>query len=95
MYRDDGLQRVATGEGGDGGYEPGVVKAFRKRMQAIRNGVDERDLRACKGNHYEKLEPPRDHQYSMRLNKQWRLILEWHGEDEERTVWIMGIEDYH
>jgi len=94
-YEDDGLHRIYTGEDGDGGYDPGVVKAFRKRIQVIKNGRDERDIRVCKGNHYEKLEPPRDHQHSMRLNKQWRLILEWRGEGEDRVLWVIGIEDYH
>jgi toxin HigB-1 len=43
---------------------------------------------------YEKLRG-REGQYSMRLNDQWRLIVELHGEPPRKTVFIVGIEDYH
>ena len=72
-----------------------LVKAFRKRMQLIRAAPDERVLYAFKSLHFERLKGSRADQYSMRLNDQWRLIVELEDGSEEKTVVIVGIEDYH
>jgi proteic killer suppression protein len=72
-----------------------VTKAFRKRMQVIHGARDERDFYALKSLHYEKLKGQRDHQHSMRLNDQYRLILEYEGTGPNKTVVIVSIEDYH
>jgi proteic killer suppression protein len=48
-----------------------------------------------KGLHFEKLQGARAHQRSVRLNKQWRLILELVDTKPEKTVRVIGIEDYH
>jgi proteic killer suppression protein len=45
-------------------------------MQYIRAASDERDFYALKSLHYEKLHGKRSHQRSMRLNDQFRLILQ-------------------
>ena len=73
----------------------GVATAFRKRMQAIRSATDERDLREVRGNRFEKLKGNRSHQYSVRLNDQYRLILEFEGSGQDKTLVVIGIEDYH
>jgi len=64
-------------------------------MQSIRAALDERDFYAQKSPHFEKLQGKRDHQRSMRINDQWRLIVEIMGEPPNKKVWIIGIEDYH
>ncbi|MBI5117629.1 type II toxin-antitoxin system RelE/ParE family toxin [Candidatus Poribacteria bacterium] len=89
------LERLETDAVFDAGYQPGVVKAFRKRMQQIRSAADERDLRSLKSLRLEKLKGSRSHQYSMRLNDQWRLILEFQGTASNKVVIIVAIEDYH
>jgi proteic killer suppression protein len=45
--------------------------------------------------HFEKLKGARSHQHSMRLNAQYRLIVELHGKGQEKVVYVVGIEDYH
>jgi proteic killer suppression protein len=72
-----------------------LVKAFRMRMQAIRAAVNENDLRRLKSLHFEKLKGDRKHQYSMRLNDQFRLIFEIERGDQGNTIVVFGIEDYH
>lgn len=72
-----------------------AVRGFRKAMQAIRAAADERDLYALKGLHFEKLKGDRSHQHSIRINKQWRLILEIIVRDEKHWMRIVKIEDYH
>ncbi|MCB0024442.1 MAG: type II toxin-antitoxin system RelE/ParE family toxin [Caldilinea sp.] len=44
---------------------------------------------------YEALRGQRSHQHSLRLNKQWRLIVERQTDDDGRLLWIVAIEDYH
>jgi proteic killer suppression protein len=77
------------------GFSQAVVKSFRKRVAFIRSAKDERDFYGMKSLHYEKLKGDRKHQRSMRLNKQWRLILEIEKDDDGNEVVIIEIEDYH
>ena len=78
-----------------GGFPADAVRGFRKVMQLIRAAKDERDFYALKSLHFEKLKGKRSHQRSMRLNNQWRLILEIEGGVKENTIRIIAIEDYH
>ena len=93
-FRQSKLDRLET-EPGDGGLPPGVVKAYRKRIQLIRAADDERVFSRFASLHYEKLKGKRKHQWSMRLNNQWRLILEFEGKGADRVVWVVDIVDYH
>ncbi|HEV7226049.1 MAG TPA: type II toxin-antitoxin system RelE/ParE family toxin [Pirellulales bacterium] len=95
LHRDKDLDRLEIDPHFNGGHAEAVVKAFRKRMQAIRAAVDERAFYALKSLHFEKLEGDRSHQRSMRLNLQWRLILEIQKCDNKNVVVVVGIEDYH
>lgn len=94
-FDDDDLDRLETDRAFSGGHGQAVVKGFRKAMQALRSVVDERDLRAMRGLRFKRLDPPRDHQHSMRLNDQWRLILEIRGDHPKKRIAVIGIEDYH
>ena len=94
-FIDDDLDRLETDIAFTADYAKDIVKAFRKRMQAIRAAIDERDLRAVKGNHFEKMRGNRAHQHSLRLNDKWRLIVEIKSGNPKNTIVIVGIEDYH
>jgi toxin HigB-1 len=87
------LDRLETDAKFTAGFGTEIVRGFRKAMQSIRAADDERDLFALRGLGFEKLKGTRQHQHSVRLNKQWRLILELSG--PPKRVRIMGIEDYH
>jgi plasmid maintenance system killer protein len=65
-----------------------------KCVQVIDNATDERDLYAMKSLHFEKLQG-REPQRSMRLNRQWRVIVELEESGARKKVRIIGIEDYH
>jgi proteic killer suppression protein len=95
VFRDESLDRLETDAGFDAGYSPGIVKAFRKRMQQIRAALDERDFYNIGSLRFEKLKGSRKHQHSMRLNDQWRLILEFKGDNPNKVVIVVSIEDYH
>jgi proteic killer suppression protein len=94
-FADPDLDRLETDPRFTGGWSPAIVKGFRKAMQAVRSALDERDLYRSRGLGYEKLKGARAHQCSMRLNKQWRLILELEARGNRTAIRIMGIEDYH
>jgi len=64
-------------------------------MQFIRAAADERDFYAMKSLHFEKLKGARDHQRSVRLNDQWRLVFEFEGKGQTKVVVVKEIEDYH
>jgi len=89
------LQRVDQEPLYSGGLPENLVMAFRMRMQAIRAAVNENDLRALKSLHFEKLKGDRQHEYSLRLNAQFRLIFEIEKGKEGNTIVIQDVEDYH
>jgi len=94
-FKDDDLDKVESDARFTGGWPPNIVSSFRRKMQHIRAAADERFIRNMKSLHFEKLQPPRDHQHSVRINDQWRLILEIVGEGENKRIVVVGIEDYH
>ncbi len=65
------------------------------RIQFIRAADDERAFYNMKSLHYEKLKGDLNGFYSMRLNKQWRLILKYKEGDSGKLVVVVSISDYH
>lgn len=49
------------------------------------------DLRIPPNNRLEQLKGDREGQYSIRINRQWRVCFVWTGQDAERVE----IVDYH
>lgn len=94
-FKDESLERLEKDSAYDAGHSGALVKAFRKRMQYIRSAADIRDFYSMRSMNFEKLKGKRSHQYSIRLNDQWRLILEMEGDGENKKLAIVGIEDYH
>ncbi|MGE0542633.1 MAG: type II toxin-antitoxin system RelE/ParE family toxin [Dehalococcoidia bacterium] len=95
QFADDDLDRLETDPAFDMGLSSAIVKAYRRRMQGIRAAVDERDFYAMKSWHFEKLAGKRSHQRSIRLNDQYRLIVELVGRGQDTYVRIISVEDYH
>ncbi len=94
-FRDDDLDRLETDPRFTGGLSREVVRAYRMRMQAIRDAADERDLYALASWRFKKLRGNRSHQRSIRLNDQWRLIVEIMHSKPSNVIVIVAIEDYH
>jgi toxin HigB-1 len=89
------LDRLETDPSYTNNLSPAPVKAYRRRMQQIRAAVDERDFYAARGLRFEKLQGDRQHQHSIRLNDQFRLILELVGVGRAKRIRIVEIADYH
>ncbi|WP_434131808.1 type II toxin-antitoxin system RelE/ParE family toxin [Methylocaldum sp. GT1BB] len=94
-FSDELYDRLETDARFVAGFPGAIVSMYRKRLQQIRSATDERDLYALKSLRLEKLKGNRSHQHSMRLNDQWRLIIEIQGKSSEKIIHIIGIEDYH
>jgi len=94
-FKDEGLEKLERDAEQDAAYQAGIARVFRKRMQLIRSARDERDFYALKSLHFEKLEGKRKHQRSMKLNDQWRLIIEITEGSPNKVLWVVSIEDYH
>ena len=94
-FKDESLDRLETDADFNAGFGDAVVKAYRKRMQQIRAAQDERTFYAQRSLRFEKLQGAREGQCSMRLNDQWRLVLELCGEAPTKAARIIEIADYH
>ena len=57
-------------------------RLFRK-LQIIDDATCDLDLRSPPSNHFEKLAGSLKGKYSIRVNKQWRLLFVWNGTNGE------------
>ena len=94
-FKNDSLDRLETDAAYSAGFSDGIVRAYRKAMQHIRAASDERMFYTRRSFRFEKLLGDREGQHSMRLNDQWRLIVEIRGTAHDKTVHIIEIVDYH
>jgi toxin HigB-1 len=94
-FKSQSLDRLETDASYSAGFGDAVVKAYRRAMQHIRASADERTFYARRSFRFEKLSGDREGQHSMRLNDQWRLIVELRGEAPKKTVHVIEIVDYH
>ena len=95
-FEDDDLQRLYEDRNfrvPRFGHE--LVRAYRKVVGVVVAASDERDLYALRSLHFEKLEGDRLGQHSLRLNKQWRLIVELKSTEKGKQVVVIEIVDYH
>ena len=94
-FADKDLDRLEIEAEFYAGFSREIARAFRKVLQLIRAAPDERTFYALKSLRFEKLKGDRSHQKSMRLNQQWRLILEIKACDSGKIIVVVAIEDYH
>ena len=94
-YKDPELEQMASNPNNYIGKSSLLIRAFLKRVNIVKQAVDRRDLREIKSNHLEKLKGKRQHQHSLRLNDQYRLIIEFKHKEGKEIVSIIEIEDYH
>lgn len=94
-YHDEVLRQLAQElEYAPKGWDPDVIKSYRKKVQLISAAPSERDLYAMRGLRMEKLKGDRLGQTSMRLNDQFRLILTFKTEGDRVAV-LLEVVDYH
>ncbi len=94
-FGDDDLDRLETDARFTAKLPPEVVTRYRKVLHFIRQAVDERELRAWPALHFEKLEEPMEGDYSMRLNRQWRVLADLEGTAPKKVVVIQKIDNHY
>ena len=76
-------------------YPQSVVNGFFEVMAIIESAKNEREIRAFKSLHFEKLKGNRVGQRSLQLDKQFRLIVQIQEDEHDKMLWIIEIVDYH
>jgi len=78
-------------------YPAPVVRSFFEVMAIIESAPDERDFYGLKSLHYEKLEGRRGvrGERSMRLNREYRLIVAVERDDQGRLMLIISINKHY
>ncbi|MYA34880.1 MAG: type II toxin-antitoxin system RelE/ParE family toxin [Gemmatimonadales bacterium] len=70
---------------------PDVQRIALRKLRMLDAAVDLADLRVPPGNRLEKLKGDRADQYSMRINKRWRICFLWRS----GNAYDVEIVDYH
>lgn len=68
-----------------------VQQVGRRKLRMIHNSIDLADLRVPPSNRLEKLEGNLKGYYSIRINKQWRIVFKWNKGNASEVE----ITDYH
>ncbi|MUP46293.1 plasmid maintenance system killer family protein [Gramella sp. BOM4] len=68
-----------------------IQNVARRKLRMINNAQNINDLRIPPANHLEKLSGNLVGFYSIRINKQWRIIFKWDNEN----AYDLQIVDYH
>lgn len=96
IFASEELDRLEVDGNFTAGLNQALVKAYRSRLNIIRQAVDERLFYAIKSLHFEKLKGKRKHQHSMRLDNKYRLIVEFvERRGKGKSVKVVEITDYH
>lgn len=94
-FRNPDLERLVTDDSAGGSYGVAVIRGYRKVINFVRAAKDERDFRNMRSLKFEKLKGDRSHQHSLRINRQWRLIIEIKVATDKNVIEVVAIEDYH
>ncbi|MBL7474110.1 type II toxin-antitoxin system RelE/ParE family toxin [Robertkochia sediminum] len=68
-----------------------IQNVARRKLRMINNAQNINDLRIPPANRLEKLAGDLENFYSIRVNKQWRIIFNW----ENDNAFNVEIVDYH
>jgi proteic killer suppression protein len=70
---------------------PDIQQSARRKLEMLAAAERLDDLRIPPANHLERLSGNRANQYSIRINKQWRICFEW----QNGNAYNVEIVDYH
>lgn len=75
------------------GYPTGLEKILKRKLQILKAAYDLQDLKAPPGNQLEPLKGNLLGYWSIRVNKQYRLIFKWN--DNTKEAYDVYFDDYH
>ena len=73
------------------GLDGQIQQRAREKLKYLDSAADLRDLKVPPSNQLEALKGDREGQYSIRINKQWRVCFKWQDGD----AFDVEIVDYH
>ena len=73
------------------GLDGQIQQRAREKLKYLDSATDLRDLMVPPSNQLEALKGNREGQYSIRMNKQWRVCFKWQDGD----AFDVEIVDYH
>jgi len=73
---------------------PDLESRLFRKLQMIDDATTDQDLRVPPSNHFEKLRGQLEAFHSIRVNKQWRLILRWDGGKGEASDLYLDDHSY-
>jgi len=88
-FRDKKCSRFFDGE--DVRQYRGFADQLERRLTVLNDAETLQDLQALRSNRFEALVGDRKGQYSIRINKQWRLCFRWESEGPGDVE----VVDYH
>lgn len=91
--RDRELNNYLYGGAYPRGYPAGMEKPLKRKLQMLKAAHALRDLKVPPGNMLEPLKGDLLGHWSIRVNKQWRLIFQW--DDEAKEAYDVYFDDYH
>ena len=96
-FEDEALERLAYDTAfRSKRWHPTLVRATRKRLLQIQAAPDERTIRNIAGAHLEQLHGERAGTSSIRVDRQYRLIVRFVTDEHTgRTAVIIELVDYH
>jgi proteic killer suppression protein len=94
-FRNPQLEQLETDPSFTNGRSAEIVRAYRKLMNLIRTAESSKDLREFKSRHFERLKGKRKHQRSLKINNQYRLVVEMENSEGKEVMAVIAIEDYH
>jgi proteic killer suppression protein len=89
-YKGNAVEAIAAGKAPKG-FPSDLIARTERRLRAVANAADLRDLRSPPGNHLEALKGDRAGRHSIRINEQWRICFRW----TEAGAEDVEIVDYH
>jgi toxin HigB-1 len=69
----------------------GFERQAIRRLQILDSAISLNDLRQLPSNYFEALKGNRKGQYSIRINKRWRICFKWYQDSPQEVE----ITDYH
>jgi len=89
-FKDKDTEAVFRGEFVKG-LDGRIQQRAREKLKYVDSATELRDLMTPPSNQLESLKGDRDGQYSIRINKQWRVCFKW----KEGDAFEVEIVDYH
>jgi proteic killer suppression protein len=93
-FRDDWLRDFFIEEVRSKKIPSDLESRLFRRIQMLDDATTDQDLRVPPSNHFEKLRGSLEGFYSIRINKQWRLIFRWDGGRGEATGVYLDAHTY-